>query len=229
MSGEARPVCQRPQVCPPSTCCGWCGLCVEDSSSLTLYFLFGWQFWWNQSLRHQWIMFRWYEIIFNENLLLIFLFYFRMCMTAILLFIWALVRIFGSKKCPSYLIHSLSWQKGCSLQALMMSLTILQNIICWKRKVSSMYHVEFTFPNTFSKLQGTHAQLGGRLYIKFSSTLKWAIESGKDWYRSKEPVPITNPFVGGGYLSNKKWPLIEECIYHTVIDLVLRARGQLKC
>ena len=94
-----------------------------------------------------------------------------------------------------------------------------------------MYHVEFTFPNTFSKLQGTHAQLAGGLLIfnNIRSTVKWAKESGKDWYRSKEPVPIYHPFVGGEYLSNKKWPLIEECIYHTVIDLVLRARGQLKC
>ena len=31
------------------------------------------------------------------------------------------------------------------------------------------------------------------------------------WYRSKEPIPIKHPFVGGGYISNKKWPLIEEC------------------
>ena len=39
--------------------------------------------------------------------------------------------------------------------------------------------------------------------------LKWAREAGTAWYRSKEPVPIDHPFVGGGYLSNKKWPLNE--------------------
>ena len=36
-----------------------------------------------------------------------------------------------------------------------------------------------------------------------------ANEKGVDWYRSKEQVPINFPFVGDGYLSNKKWPLIE--------------------
>ena len=39
--------------------------------------------------------------------------------------------------------------------------------------------------------------------------LDWAREAGAAWYRSKEPVPIKHPFVGGGYLSNKKWPLNE--------------------
>ena len=37
----------------------------------------------------------------------------------------------------------------------------------------------------------------------------WAKERGTAWYRSKEPIPINHPFVGGGYLSNKKWPLNE--------------------
>ena len=35
------------------------------------------------------------------------------------------------------------------------------------------------------------------------------------WYRSKEPIPLKNPFVGGGYISNKKWPLIEECTIYS--------------
>ena len=39
--------------------------------------------------------------------------------------------------------------------------------------------------------------------------LDWAREAGTAWYRSKETVPIKLPFVGGGYLSNKKWPLTE--------------------
>ena len=38
---------------------------------------------------------------------------------------------------------------------------------------------------------------------------KWAEERGTAWYRYTEPIPIDHPFVGGGYLSNKKWPLIE--------------------
>ena len=37
----------------------------------------------------------------------------------------------------------------------------------------------------------------------------WAKERGTAWYRSKEPIPMKHPFVGGGYLSNKKWPLNE--------------------
>ena len=39
--------------------------------------------------------------------------------------------------------------------------------------------------------------------------LDWAREANTTWYRSKETVPIKLPFVGGGYLSNKKWPLTE--------------------
>ena len=60
---------------------------------------------------------------------------------------------------------------------------------------------------TISKLQGTHAQMANGLIIYERMFAK----AGTAWYRSKEPVPITHPFVGGGYLSNKKWPLIEEC------------------
>ena len=42
--------------------------------------------------------------------------------------------------------------------------------------------------------------------------LELAKEENTSWYRSKDRIPITNPFVGGGYMSNKKWPLIEEFI-----------------
>ena len=125
-------------------------------------------------------------------------------MIEIFLFIWNLIMTFGSKNCRSYLIHTLSWQKRHTLQALMMSLAILQNIICWKRKVS-FFHVEPTF-SSISKLQGTHAQMADTVY---EEELKWAREAGTAWYRSKEPIPLAHPFVGGGYLSNKKWPLNE--------------------
>ena len=127
-------------------------------------------------------------------------------MIDIFLFMSILVVNFGSKNCQCYLIHTISWQKGCMLQAPTMSLIILQNMMCWKRKVS-FFHVEPTF-SSISKLQGTHAQMADTVY---EEELKWARERGTAWYRSKEPVPITHPFVGGGYLSNKKWPLIEEC------------------
>ena len=40
---------------------------------------------------------------------------------------------------------------------------------------------------------------------------KYSEKSGIGMYRSKEPIPINHPFVGGGYISNKKWPLNEEC------------------
>ena len=128
-------------------------------------------------------------------------------MIEIFLFIWNLIMTFGSKNCRSYLIHTLSWQKGHTLQALMMSFTILQNIICWKRKVS-FFHVEPTF-SSISKLQGTHAY-GGNTGYMMEDYLEWAKAAGTAWYRSQEPVPVNHPFVGGGYLSNKKWPLIEE-------------------
>ena len=127
-------------------------------------------------------------------------------MIEIFLFIWNLIMTFGSKNCQSYLIHTLSWQKRHTLQALMMSFTILQNIICWKRKVS-FFHVEPTF-SSISKLQGTHALLTGYVIEDYR---EWAKAAGTAWYRSEKPVPIDHPFVGGGYLSNKKWPLIEEC------------------
>ena len=44
----------------------------------------------------------------------------------------------------------------------------------------------------------------------YSFFIDTANEKGVDWYRSKEQVPINFPFVGDGYLSNKKWPLSEE-------------------
>ena len=40
--------------------------------------------------------------------------------------------------------------------------------------------------------------------------LERAKGKGTAWYRSKKPLPLAHPLVGGGYLSNKKWPLIEE-------------------
>ena len=44
------------------------------------------------------------------------------------------------------------------------------------------------------------------LRAKAANLLK---REGTAWYRSKEPFPLNDPFVGDGYLSNKKWPLIE--------------------
>ena len=55
--------------------------------------------------------------------------------------------------------------------------------------------------------QGTHAQMVGLLY---AFELEMAEEAGTAWYRSKETVPVFDAFVGGGFLSNKKWPLNEE-------------------
>ena len=45
-----------------------------------------------------------------------------------------------------------------------------------------------------------------------NSYLELAKEENTAWYRSKKRIPINNPFVGGGYMSNKKWPLIEAFI-----------------
>ena len=47
--------------------------------------------------------------------------------------------------------------------------------------------------------------------------LEWAKEAGTAWYRSKEPLPIDQHFVGDGYLSNKKWPLIERNTLFNII------------
>ena len=65
-----------------------------------------------------------------------------------------------------------------------------------------MCHPRFSF-----MLQGTHARMGEFVFIEEE---KYSEKSGIGWYRSKEPIPIKHPFVGGGYISNKKWPLIEE-------------------
>ena len=56
--------------------------------------------------------------------------------------------------------------------------------------------------------------------LLFEFYLKWAKELGTAWYRSKEPIPIVHPFVGDGYLSNKKWPLIEECTKKNSLSIV---------
>ena len=75
--------------------------------------------------------------------------------------------------------------------------------------VCSEYHVLFSH----ASFQATHVKIAGGLK---KSDLKQAKELGATWYRSKEQVPIKHNFVGDGYLSNKKWPLNEECTYHEV-------------
>ena len=62
--------------------------------------------------------------------------------------------------------------------------------------------------NMSTKYQGTHTQMTGTLNPEHYDVAK---EVGTAWYRSKKSVPIHRAFVGDGYLSNKKWPLIEEC------------------
>ena len=53
-----------------------------------------------------------------------------------------------------------------------------------------------------------------------SDEYDWAEELGTAWYRSKERVPISYAFLGGGALSSKKWPLIEESsiFSHYILD-----------
>ena len=56
--------------------------------------------------------------------------------------------------------------------------------------------------------QGTHAKSG---YL-YGRDKRLAREAGAGWYRSKNPLQLSSvhyPFVGDGYLSNKKWPLNE--------------------
>ena len=69
----------------------------------------------------------------------------RMYLTETSLFTYPLVVNFTGKKCRSYLIHFLSWQKNCTFQALIMSCTILQNMICWKRKVTYILSAKQTY------------------------------------------------------------------------------------
>ena len=61
-------------------------------------------------------------------------------MTEILAFTKHLVLKCGGKKCQSYLIPSQSWQKSYTFQTLMMSMTILQNMICLIRRVTSCFY-----------------------------------------------------------------------------------------
>ena len=55
-----------------------------------------------------------------------------------------------------------------------------------------------------------------------SGIWSWPRAAGVTYYRSKETIPINDPFVGGGYLSNKKWPLNEgnDNIYVFVLHIV---------
>ena len=69
----------------------------------------------------------------------------RMYLTETSLFTYPLVVNFTDKKCRGYLIHFLSWRKNCTFQALMMSCTILQNMICWKRKVTYILSAKQTY------------------------------------------------------------------------------------
>ena len=62
--------------------------------------------------------------------------------------------------------------------------------------------------------------------------MKWARDIGTAWYRSQESVPTHPHFVGDGYLSNKKWPLIEEssfflCLFRTAFSLLRVSKSQL--
>ena len=51
-----------------------------------------------------------------------------------------------------------------------------------------------------------------------------AREAGAGWYRSKNPLQLSSvhyPFVGDGYLSNKKWPLNEESAIGILYELLI--------
>ena len=56
------------------------------------------------------------------------------------------------------------------------------------------------------------------------SFYKMAKERGSGWYRSKEPVPVYDAFVGAGYLSNKTWPLQEESSYNNMITFSMNGK-----
>ena len=57
--------------------------------------------------------------------------------------------------------------------------------------------------------KGTYTRVGGTDH----SQDYFATDAGSHWYRSKEQfTPFEPPFVGGGYMSNKMWPLNEVCI-----------------
>ena len=65
--------------------------------------------------------------------------------------------------------------------------------------------IRFRLIHIAEYLQGTYAA-----FHLYETDLQLAKEAETAWYRSKETIPIVYPFVGGGHLSNKKWPLIEE-------------------
>ena len=59
-----------------------------------------------------------------------------------------------------------------------------------------------------SSYQGTHALLMSALYER---------QMNLNWHRSKDTMPGKPAYVGGGYMSNKKWPLIEEWNFHVCL------------
>ena len=57
-----------------------------------------------------------------------------------------------------------------------------------------------------SPCQGTHARMEHDLQ---SADFALASEHYGTAYVTGEVVPVNHPFLGGGFLSNKKWPLNE--------------------
>ena len=68
---------------------------------------------------------------------------------------------------------------------------------------------QFFKPFPYFKITGNTCSNGWQFNLGGTGEER-AKGKGPAWYRSKKPLPLAHPFVGGGYLSNKKWPLIEE-------------------
>ena len=62
-----------------------------------------------------------------------------------------------------------------------------------------------------SPCQGTHARMEHDLQ---AADFALASEHYGTAYVTGEVVPVNHPFLGGGFLSNKKWPLNEESTKH---------------
>ena len=62
----------------------------------------------------------------------------------------------------------------------------------------------------------------------WENELEMAKQAGTAWYRSKDRVPIKSPFLGGGYMSSKKWPLIEVIITQSQWGLLILRKNQNK-
>ena len=98
--------------------------------------------------------------------------------------------IFGSKRCQSYRIHSLSWQKTITLPTLGMRWTICQNIMYQKRTVSFiMQFISISIQHEHIKVLEYPLIINYREHTLYRGTVIWE-RLNKSGQQKEEPLGI---------------------------------------